>query len=211
MEPNHSPTIKPPLVQMGCPSIPKTLFHGPSQCWSGASGCSSTIGPWGRTIPFPALGSHLLEMLSWLDQDSHTCTRGWTRGSQWCGSFEAFLWKAALECCIGGFFLADLADAPSPLHSQLEAAGIEGWVYGHQPSPFGTSIPKGLRSFLICPASALAPSLLMVLVLPFELDSHLAWCCPIPAGIHTWHWQGAGSGDAYKATGGSLGLEWDLS
>lgn len=34
-----------------------------------------TTGPLGGTIPFPALGPHLLEMLGWLGQDSHTCAR----------------------------------------------------------------------------------------------------------------------------------------
>lgn len=121
----------------------------------------------------------------------------------------------SLESCSGmlhkGFFLSDPADTLSPLHPQLEAAGIEEWFDGHQPSPFGISIPEGLWSSLLCPPSALALSLPMVLFLLLALDSHLAWCCCIPAGIHTWQCQGAGSGDTSGATGGSLGLMWNLS
>lgn len=41
----------------------------------------------------------------------------------------------SLESCSGmlhkGIFLADLTYGPSPLHSWLEVAGIEGWVDGH--------------------------------------------------------------------------------
>lgn len=37
-------------------------------------GVHPTIGPLGGTIPFPALGPHLLEMLGCFGQGSHTCT-----------------------------------------------------------------------------------------------------------------------------------------
>lgn len=57
---------------MGCPSFPKISFHGPSQVLE----CLGMfIPPLGGTIPFPALGPHLLEMIGWLGRDSHTCTR----------------------------------------------------------------------------------------------------------------------------------------
>lgn len=121
----------------------------------------------------------------------------------------------SLESCSGmlhgGFFWQAQLMPPLLSTPSWRLQGLRDQFMGTDHLLSGPAFPKGCGFFLICPASALALSLLMVLVLLLGLDSHLAWCCPIPAGIHTWHWQGAGSGDTCGATGGSLGLVWDLS
>lgn len=212
MEPNHSPSIKPPLVQMGCPSSPKTSFHGPSQVLEWSPGMfippqDHWAGPSLSLLWVPTCWRCLAGLARTL-----TPAPGDGRGGP-VGAGARRRFPGKLLCgrkLHEGLFPADPADAPSPLQPQLELQGSRDRLMGTDHLLLGPAFPKGCGSFLICPPPALALSLPMVLVLLLELDSHLAWCCPVPAGIHTWPCQGAGSGDARGATGGSLGLVWDL-
>ncbi|XP_041881677.1 uncharacterized protein LOC121663463 [Corvus kubaryi] len=176
MEPNHSPSIKPPLVQMGCPSSPKTLFQALPRCWSGASGCSSHHRTIGRDCPFPCSGSPPAgdACLAWpgLSHLGQVMDEGvplvWELGGV---SLESC---SGAESCTRSFFWQTRLMPPLLCSPSWSLQGLRDRSMGTDHLLLGPASPKGCGSFLIC---SLLPWLLPC---PWFLSCHWGWIPTLP-------------------------------